>query len=445
MLAYQLMALGVGSVVIIAAWLPVTLARKPVSLPIVLVALGAAVFSVPGFSPIDPRDHIEMTLHLTEAGVLVALLGAGLSIDRPIGLRRWATTWRLLSVGMIGCIVAMGALGMLALGLDPASALLLAAVLAPTDPVLASDVQVGEPVLDERHQNDEDDVRFSLTSEAGLNDGLAFPFVYAAIAAAGASRLDWVGEWIAVDLVYRVVAGIVVGWLFGRGLGRLMFDPPGRLPPIAASAQGFVALGTTMVAYSLTELVHGYGFLAVFIAALSLRSSRRTDDYHAVLHQFTIEIEQVVSCVLLVLFGGALASGLLAGLGWREVAFGLAAIFVVRPVTAWLSLLRSGVRAPERRAIAFFGIRGVGSIFYLAYASLNGSQATVDRLWAVVAFTILLSIGVHGVTATGTMRRLDRMRRRRGDDSRRTIFHHVAPGPQVHPPARAPEPATYPG
>jgi len=420
----QFLLFGIGLVVILAAWVPSTIERRPVSLPIVLVALGAAMFALPWFDPPDPRDHLDTTRQLTEVGVLVALAGAGISIDRPVGLRAWAITWRLLSVGMIASIAGIAALGVVLLRLDLPTAVLLGAVLAPTDPVLASDVQVGEPVLDERRLHEEDDVRFGLTSEAGLNDGLAFPFVYLALALAlaGASGEagDGVGlgaaltDWFTVDLLYAVTAGVVVGWFCGRALGAVVFDGAWRLPPIASASQGFVALGLTMVAYGLTEAVHGYGFLAVFVAAVALRRRRRTADYHAVLHSFTIEIEQVVSSVLLVLFGGAL-SILVVEMTWRDVVAALAVLFVVRPIAGHLALLGSRVRGPERRAIAFFGIRGVGSVYYLAYAATapaddGAADLATDRLWGVVACTLLMSIAVHGITATRVMERLDHAR-----------------------------------
>jgi sodium/hydrogen antiporter len=434
----QLLVLGIGLVVIIAAWIPVSIERSPVSLPLVLVALGACLFALPWFHAPDPREHVEVTRRVTEFGVLVALVGAGISIDRPLGVRRWAITWRLLSVGMLASIGGITVLGMVLLRLDLPTSLLLGAVLAPTDPVLASDVQVGEPALEESRLDDEDDVRFGLTSEAGMNDGLAFPFVHlalvlaAATAAGSAGDLAWLPGWLAIDVGYRLAAGAAIGWLVGRVLGRLVFDGPGRLPPIAASSQGFVALGITMVAYGLTELLHGYGFLAVFVAALSLRRTHRTDEYHSVLHGFASEIEQAVSSVLLVLFGGA-AALLLDGAGWRAVATSAIVLLVVRPLAGHLSLLGSPVRWNERRAIAFFGIRGVGSMYYLAYAAAptvthaRATPAGIEALWPVVTCTILLSITIHGITATGVMRHLDRTRARQ----RRVRSSRTRPGPTV--------------
>ncbi len=391
-------------------------------MPIVLVGIGTVLFlAVPQLPDIDPRENLVATEHATEFAVLISLLGAGLALDRPPSWSGWASTWRLLGVAMpltIGAIFLVG----WAAGLTPAAALLFGAVIAPTDPVLAADVQVGEPTVDDSdtrlRSDEEDEVRFALTSEAGLNDGLAFPFVYAAIALAttGASGAAFV-EWALDDLLLRVAIGFVAGLLAGRLLARIMFDPPGPMVGIAEQTQGFVAVGAILLTYGLTEAVHGYGFLAVFVAAVTLRHSRRGDSYHGVMYDFTSEIEQLLSVALLVLLGGAVASGLLADLSWRGAIGGIVVIFLIRPLAGYVAMLRSNVSTADRRAIGFFGIRGIGSFYYLAVATQLAAFADADELWSATAFTVLLSIFVHGVSATPIMRTLDARRRRR---SRRT-------------------------
>lgn len=174
-----------GVVVLLTAWLPLMMRRLPLSLPIACLAIGALLAwspfpLLPRFNPLENREFTE---RMTEIVVIVALMGAGLKLDRPIGWKRWMTTWRLLGIAMPLTIVALAFLGSWILGLGAASALLLGACLAPTDPVLASDVQVGPPQTGE-----EDEVRFALTSEAGLSDGLSFPFVHLAIALALAAK-----------------------------------------------------------------------------------------------------------------------------------------------------------------------------------------------------------------------------------------------------------------
>ena len=405
---------ALGAVVLLAAWVPAFLNQRPLSLPIVLVGGSTLAFLlIPGMPSIDPRDHLEVAEHATEIAVLVALLGAGLSLDRRPGLRSWRTTWRLLGIAMPLTIAIVGFLAWGVAGLAPAAALLFGAVVAPTDPVLAADVQVGEPAVEGAPVDREDEVRFALTSEAGMNDGLAFPFVYAAIAAAGAASGSWIGPWVLSDLLARVAVGLLVGWIVGRLLSRIMFDPPVGLSALADSTQGFVALGAVLFAYGAAELAHGYGFLAVFVAAVTLRDSKREHAYHRTLHQFTGEIEQLLNVAMLVLFGGAIASGLLSDLTWRGAAVGFLVIFVARPVAARLCLARTAATPSERRAIEFFGIRGVGSLYYLSFATGRATFGEFDELWSSVSFTILLSIFVHGVTATPVMRNLDRRRARR--------------------------------
>ena len=178
---YVVVLAGFGAVVLLTAWLPMVLKELPLSLPIVCVGLGVVIFSVPavpGVAP-HPQEHLAITQRLTEFVVLIALMGAGLKLDRALAWVTCALTWRLLGIAMPLTIALLAVLGHALLGLGAAAAILLGASLAPTDPVLASDVQVGPP-----GEGLEDEVRFTLTSEAGLNDGLAFPFVNLAIALA---------------------------------------------------------------------------------------------------------------------------------------------------------------------------------------------------------------------------------------------------------------------
>jgi sodium/hydrogen antiporter len=242
--------------------------------------------------------------------------------------------------------------------------------------------------------------------------------VFAAIAltlhtSSGASGNGWIVGWVLDDLLLRVGIGVVVGLVAGRLLAKIVFDPPGPLTGLADTTEGFVAAGAILVTYGFTEVVHGYGFLAVFIAAVTLRQRDREHSYHGVMHEFTGQLEQLLSVALLVLLGGALATGLLDHLSWRGVGAAFLVIFIVRPLAGRLALSRSSVNPSERRAIGFFGIRGIGSIYYLAVATDAASFTHSDELWSATAFTVLLSIFVHGVTATPVMRVLDRRRSRR--------------------------------
>lgn len=402
----MLVLAGFGAVVLLTAWLPMVLKELPLSLPIFCVALGAVVFATPGVPGIayHPQEQLAVTERLTEFVVLIALMGAGLKIDRPFAWRRWLLTWRLLGIAMPLTILALTLLGQALLGLGLATALLLGAALAPTDPVLASDVQVGPP-----GEGLEDEVRFALTSEAGLNDGLAFPFVLLAIALAlyGQTGEPWLADWLRIAVLWKTTAGIGVGYAVGRALGWLTFHLPNRAK-LERTGDGFVALGITCLAYGAAELANGYGFLAVFVAALALRSAERGSKYHQKLHDFAEELERLLMMALLVAFGGAMAAGgLFRALTWQAVAFALLAIFLVRPLSGWIGLLGSGRPPAERAVISFFGIRGLGSVYYLAYALGRAPFEAPDLLWSTLGLTILLSIVLHGMSVTPVMRWLD--------------------------------------
>jgi NhaP-type Na+/H+ or K+/H+ antiporter len=399
-------------VILLTAWMPLLLRELPLSLPIIFIALGAVLFSVPGVGPPpNPLRHGQFAERATELVLIVALMGAGLKLDRLFGWRRWSATWRLLGLTMPLSILAITAVGVILLKLDAATALLLGALLAPTDPVLASDVQVGPP-----NSGEEDEARFALTSEAGLNDGLAFPFVHLAVALAGIATLGELPhvaiKWVAVDVLWKLGCGVAVGLGSGYVLGWLIFRIPNRAK-LSRTGDGFVALGITLLTYGLTEMLHGYGFVAVFVAALSLRAVERRHKYHEKLHEFIEQMERLLMMVLLVLFGGALASGLLAKLDWQAVLFCAIAILIIRPFTGWLALLGLPSSRIERAVIAFYGIRGVGSAYYLAYAFNREPFADSDYLWSVVSFVIVSSVFLHGVTVTPVMSILDRRGRRR--------------------------------
>lgn len=408
---YVLTLAFVGAAILGAAVLPVLLAGRAMSFPMIYVALGMAVFGLPLRLPVvDPLAEGEVVEHLTELAVIVSLMGAGLKIDRRVGWAPWNITWRMLAVAMPLTIAGVALLGWWVAGLVPASALLLGAALAPTDPVLASDVQVGPPGSEE-----EDDVRFSLTSEAGLNDGLAFPFTNAAIAmtAAGTAGVDsWIGGWVLEDVVLKLAIGFAVGVVGGRAIGAVIF----RLPTtrsIAESTEGFVALAATLLVYGVAQLSHGYGFLSVFVAATVIRNHERDHEYHEVLHASSESIERLASAALLVLLGGAVVDGALAPLTPAGAAAAVALVLVVRPLAGWLSLLGTRTSTAERWAIAFFGIRGVGSVYYLAYALNQAEFSGAEALWAIAALVILLSVVVHGITAAPIMRHVDLRRERR--------------------------------
>lgn len=402
-----------GIAALSAAVLPRILNRWPLSPAMVFVTAGFLASLVPGTPSLDLAANLPAVEHITEVCVIVALMGVGLALDRPVSLRGWGSTWRLLGIGMPLFIATAAVLAAGLLAVPFAVALLLGAVMAPTDPVLASEVQVGEPTDD---PESEDEVRFALSSEAGLNDGLAFPFVHAAVLASTMAASQWLGGWVAWELLGKVVLGVGCGWLVGTVLSRLAFRAHTPSLRFAETAEAVVSLAAVFLAYGVTELVGGYGFLAVFCAALTIRSSERGHEYHRVLHEFVGQIERLLTLGLLLVFGYALGSGVLAGLTAAGVAWGLLVVLLLRPVTGWLSMRGSRVTLVEQRSIAFFGVRGIGSFYYVAFALGHGQFAAPGVVWATVSFAVLASVVIHGVSASPVLRTLDRRFGRRTPD-----------------------------
>ncbi len=425
---YSLIMLVLGLAFLGASVLPAFLRRLPLSLPMLYVGVGMLLPLLWADAPrADPIVHGDLTERLSELAVIVSLMGAGLKLDRPVGWRRWSSTWRLLAVTMPLCILALTLGGGLAMGLGLAGAVLLGAVLAPTDPVLASTVQVGPP-----GEKEESEPRFALTSEAGLNDGLAFPFVNLGIvlAATGLAAGGLAG-WLAVDVLWKIVAGVGVGLGAGRALAWLIFrfTRPGYI------VDGFVALAITMLTYAATELVHGYGFIAVFVAAVVFRSQERSHELHATLHAFVDQIERLMMAGLLIIFGASITHGLFDALTWPAVAVGLVFLLIARPAAGLIGLIGSRLGWAERLAVAGLGIRGIGTFYYLAYALNQVDLPTQDTrlLWATAGLIVLMSVMLHGMTADYAMRYIH------GDadhhapkNPTQRADHHADPSSQKH-------------
>lgn len=408
-----------GASLLLAIVLPELLDRWAISPPMVLVGVGMLIglTPLPDGMPLDPQENRAVIEHVAEVAVLVALMGVGLALDRPLRVRSraswrtWGATWRLLAIAMPLCIGAVALLGWWA-GLAPAVALLLGAALAPTDPVLASDVQVAGPQTGEGEVDESDELRFTLTSEAGLNDGLAFPFVYAAILLATEGAVwHWGLEWLGFYLVAKVAIGVLAGVLVGRALAWVAFRSSSRSLRVAERGESLMALAALVCAYGVAEVASGYGFLAVFACAMTFRSAERTHDYHAAMHEVVERLERLLTLFVLMVLGIALTRGLLEGLDWRGVAIGLALLLVVRPLSGIVALAPFApdgqMTRGQRWATAFFGVRGIGSIYYLAYAAGESEQLAADWLWSTVAFTVVASVLLHGVLATPVMALVD--------------------------------------
>jgi NhaP-type Na+/H+ or K+/H+ antiporter len=287
--------------------------------------------------------------------------------------------------------------------------------------VLASDVQVGGPTPFEDGEagevDEEDEVRFALTAEAGLNDGLAFPFVYAAIFLVTMGGVgDWGLRWFAWEVTGKLAIGVLIGTAVGWLLAKLAFRAPQPSLRMAETGEPLLALAGVILSYGAAEVAHGYGFLAVFACAMTLRLAERGHDYHAHMHQAIERLERLLTLGVLLLLGSALTNHLLASVTWQGVVVAALLVFVVRPVSGLVALRigwggdrmgRRDLTRQEELATAWFGVRGVGSLYYLAYAARQANFPGIEELWATVACTIALSVLVHGVTATPVMRRLD--------------------------------------
>lgn len=386
----------VGATVFVAYLLPRIAFLRAASSSAILMTLGLVTFAfVPGMpEALDPTVSPRLWEITSEVAVIVVLFATGLRIDNVSSWRRWRPTFRLLLIAMPLTIGVLAFLGWALAGMTVAGAVLLGAVLSPTDPVLAGDVQVGPPLEGREHP-----VRFTLTAEAGLNDGLAFPFVYLGliIAAHGTDPSQWLAEWVLRDLLYRITVGALVGALVGWLLGRSLFSPWGR-SAIEKSGPGVLALGAVLLCYGVVELAEGYGFIGAFTAGLMCRRVQEKHHFHKRLHAFSEAVEHALTAILLVLLGSILPS-LWPALDWRHSLIGFSLLLVIRPLIGWLALLGTGMTSGDRLIVGFFGVRGIGSVYYVGFATGHMEFVNEAQLWALVAFTIFASAIIHGGTS----------------------------------------------
>ncbi|MGR3384563.1 cation:proton antiporter [Roseovarius indicus] len=402
---YHLSLAVVGIIVILARWFPrLVSSREPAAAPLMILFGAFAVLAIPGLpTPPDPRHAPLVWEVMAEITVIVALFAAGMRVDSLGPPSKWGPTLRLLLFAMPLTIILIAILGVILGGLTAGGAVLLAAVLAPTDPVLAADVQIAPP-----HEGGEHPVRFALTTEAALNDGLAFPFVYLGllIIAQGLMPGEWGLQWLLEDVIWRIGVGAVMGWAGGWLLGQIIFNWP-RETRLADTGSGVIAIAGVFLCYGSTELVEGYGFIAVTAMGLSLRRIETGHDYHRHLHDFSESIEHALTALLLIALGGVLPV-LTTNLGWHHVALAVLLIVCLRPLAGWLSLSGGEMANSDRTLVAVYGVRGIGSIYYLAYASGHAQFANLPDLWVITALTILLSTILHGFSVGWAMKRIGR-------------------------------------
>ncbi|WP_131669046.1 cation:proton antiporter [Psychrobacter pygoscelis] len=399
---YNLFLLVCGVAFLFGTFFPLVFKRTPISLPMLQVGFGIAMgywwLSLPFLDPIENGIIIEK---LTEFVVLVSLVGAGIKLDTPLNWKLWRPTVRLLLITMPIGIFLMGTLGYYAFGLSLGAAILLGAVLAPTDPVLASSIQVGPP-----NTGNEDNTRFSLTSEAGLNDGLAFPFVYLAIKIAEAAShgegitSSLLLEWFTVDVLWKIIAGLLAGIFVGKIVAKIVFSDKARDTTLS---QGYTVIALTLLSYGLAEIIHSYGFIAVFIAAVTFRRSEHNHDYHHKLHDFAEQSEGLFMSLVLVSFGILVGQALMSGmeLTWRVYIVSFIFLFLIRPLGGMVAMTGLDLHRNEKYVISALGIRGIGTLYYLSYALNQGyfDEGDALKLWIVCIIVILTSIIIHGMSA----------------------------------------------
>lgn len=394
---YLLNVLVIGVLLLMVTLGSGLIARLPISFAIIYLIVG--IFLGPyGFNLIQIRPDAEFLERLAEFVVLISLYSCGLKMNRPLTLGAWRSTIRLIGFLMPISIFAIAAIGHWFLGMEWGPAILLGGILAPTDPVLASEVQLA-------HTEDQDELRFGLTSEGGLNDALAFPFVYFGIhwLKEGSNWESWFSKWVAIDLIWAIAAGIVMGIVVAKivvWIDLKLHD----YRPVNQVMEDFVGISVILLTYSITELVYGYGFLAVFVAGIVAQRNYDNPEKSESQQHFTEQIEKLTEVAIILILGSILRWEAIWEHSEQALFVAGVLLFVIRPVGAWISTLGGGYRPVARWLFGWFGVRGVGSIYYLCYAFGNGLKDTLGEQIAWITYiTIVLSVILHGISTTPLM------------------------------------------
>jgi len=417
----------VGGLLLLIGLSSTVLKRLPVTSAIIYlgvgVLLGPTVLDLFRFNPMRESALLEV---LTEIAVLISVFAAGLKMPVPFSLARWRTPIRLATVSMTVTVAMVAAFAQLVLGMPLGAAVLLGAIVAPTDPVLATDVQV-------RHAGDTDDLRFTLTCEAGMNDGTAFPFVMLGLGLLGLHKIGDFGlRWVAVDVLWATLVAVGIGVFAGYSLARLGWWLRGHVRKHHL-LDDFLGLGLIAMVYGLSSMAYAWGFLAVFFAAVALRQTelklanvpkespdprsqreiKRADSINpdpevtpTVSHGslvFKEHLERLSELMLVLLLGGTL---FVDSWSWPAVGLALFLFGVARPIGVWIGLLGLPNSMRMKGMTGWFGVRGIGSLYYLMYAIEHGlPEALALELTQLTLIVVTLSILMHGTSVKPMMSR----------------------------------------
>jgi NhaP-type Na+/H+ or K+/H+ antiporter len=420
-------SLFIGMLLVAMALTGTLLGRLPLSSAMVYLALGWLLGpDVANVLRPDPFAHAALLERLAELALLISLFAVGLRLAVPLRDLRWRLPLRLAFVSMAAMVVLVAAVGVFGLGLPLGAAVLLGAIVAPTDPVLASDVTSDAGARPDR-------LGFSLAGEGALNDGAAFPFVMLGLGLLGLHDLGpGLARWWSVDLLWATVGGAAFGAALGTVTGRLVVWLRSRHAE-AVGLDEFLGVGVVGTAFGLAQLSLASGFLAVFAAGMALQRVREqprahthplaapagshghsyeklaTHSHHASatmrdsVQGFNEQLEKFAEMALVLLVGAMLAYAKPLPAVWWFVPL---LLLVLRPLSASLSIVGEGLTAPQSAMIGWFGIRGIGSVFYLLFALGHDLPVGLaDTLLALTLWTVAASIVVHGVSAQPLMHR----------------------------------------
>lgn len=413
-------AVVIGGLLIFMALSNSLVKRLPLSAAMIYLAFGFAISSA-GIDLLDPniQDHAPLLERIAEGALLISLFSAGLKLRQPLVDSRWRLALRLALVGLLVSVALTTTVGVL-VGLPLGIALLLSAAIAPTDPVLAADVQVDNAL-------DRDRLRFSLTGESSLNDGIAFPLVALALliieADLNKSDTPWM-QWIFVDCVWGISGGVLIGTVCGLLIGRLVIYLRTQQKE-ALGLDEFLVLGVIALAYGFSILTHASPFLSVFFAGLSVghtteKPNKSIPPYpleklselaitpeHAAplmmraLRGFNEQMERIAEVAIVILIGALLANLTIDILAIIICAF---TFFIARPFSVYASLIGAPITKTQRRLIAWFGVRGVGSIYYAFFAINHGLPTQwIQSFLSIILIICACSIIAHGISVTPLM------------------------------------------